>query len=182
MLLSLDVGFRAMGYVLIDKSEIMDLGLWTTKKTTKKTTRVSDDHAEQSKFLAICLDDYIYKKKIEGIIGELPSGGAQSAKAIKFMGSAISIVASVAALNDLPTEWCSPGDVKKSVTGRSSASKEEIMNAICKLLNWNITKTKRSIYYETSHGKFVKKDFEPFSEKFTKRISKLKLNARNVFK
>jgi len=127
MLLSLDVGFAAMGWVLFDQGEIYDCGVIRTEKTQKKNTRVADDHAHRSAVLAEQLRRIIQTNKVKGIIGELPSGGALSAKAMAFMASATSIVAAVGALMVCPMEWTTPGEVKKVLAGHRSASKEIMM-------------------------------------------------------
>lgn len=127
MLLVLDIGFANMGWLVFHKKEIIDCGVVTTEKTQKKGTRVADDHAFRSIVLAKGLYDIIESNGIEGIIGELPSGGAQSAKAMGFMMSAISVVAAVGTLWNLPMEWATPTEVKKALVGHRSASKEQMM-------------------------------------------------------
>jgi len=127
MLLSLDVGFANMGWVLFQGGEIIDCGVIRTEKSQKKGTRVADDHAYRSTVLAINLERIIMKNAVEGIIGELPSGGAQSAKAMAFMSSATSIVAVVGTLKKLPMEWTTPNEVKKALAGVKNASKEIMM-------------------------------------------------------
>ena len=129
MLLSLDVGFANMGWVLFEGGEIVDCGVIRTEKTQKRGTRVADDHAYRSIVLATNLDRIISKNAVEGMIGELPSGGAQSARAMAFMNSATTLVAVVGTLKKLPMEWTTPGEVKKALGGHRNASKETMMDS-----------------------------------------------------
>ena len=69
---------------------------------------------------------------VKAIIGESPMG-SQSAAAAKSAGLAIGLIATTACLLDLPIEFCTPDSVKKAVTGRKDASKEDIMNRIIEL-------------------------------------------------
>jgi len=81
------------------------------------------------------LRDIITNYKVKAIVGELPSGGAQPAKAMSQMAMATAIVASVAALLDLPTEWTTPAETKLAACGYRSASKEDVMLAIREKFN-----------------------------------------------
>jgi len=69
---------------------------------------------------------------IAAIIGESPMG-SQSAAASKSAGLAIGLVATSACLLDLPIEFCTPDSVKKAVTGRKDASKDDIMDRAIEL-------------------------------------------------
>lgn len=166
MLASFDIGFANTGYVIFDNKKPIACGVIKTEKTTKKNTRVSDDHSARSIVLAKNIDDLIYNYEIEGIIGELPSGGAQNARAMAFMMSAISIISSVGALCDLPMEWATPTDVKKAVTGKRSATKEEMMLRISQKFEFKIIKKKKRIDYITPFGKFPKGQFEHIADAF----------------
>lgn len=130
MLLSLDVGFASMGWAVFDRGEVISCGTIVTKKDGKKTTRSSSDTFTRCVQIATQLKDIIHDHSIEGVIGELPSGGAQSANAMKQMGMATSIVASVCGILGLPFEEVTPNEVKIAVCGSRSATKEEIMSSI----------------------------------------------------
>lgn len=127
MLLSLDVGFRNMGWVVFHGGKIFACGVIETEKARNKQTRVADDNAWRSAELAKGLQEIIQTYNVRGVIGELPSGGAQNAIAMSQMSMATAVASAVCALLDIPCEWVSPGDLKKALVGKRSASKEEIM-------------------------------------------------------
>jgi len=162
MLLSLDAGFAKTGWSLWEKGILLKVGILITTKTQRKSTRVADDHAARSIVLATGLQAIIVNNSVDGIIAELPSGGAQSAKAMAFMNSAISIVATVGALNELPMEWCTPGDVKKAVGGKLTTSKDEIMDWACK--GWGFFRDKRKGFFHEMFGPWPKTQFEDIAD------------------
>jgi Holliday junction resolvasome RuvABC endonuclease subunit len=144
-LLSLDVGFSHCGWVVFKDGEPQDCGVIKTEKSNRKSTRTSDDNAFRAAQVARQLKEIIEGYGIKGVIGELPSGGAQSANAMRHMALATGIVASVASVLELPVEWVSPGDLKKAVTGYRSASKDEVMKVVRKRFNgfiWPKAKTR----------------------------------------
>ncbi len=127
MLLSMDVGFKSLGWVLFEQGSPKACGVIRTEKSAKKTVRTADDNAERAAKIARELRELIERHGVKACVGELPSGGAQSARAISQMSMAVAVVAAVTELSALPTEWCTPGDVKKAMIGRKDASKDEIM-------------------------------------------------------
>lgn len=129
-LLALDVGFKSTGYAVIEKGAVVVCGTIITEKSTKKTTRTADDYYARSSRLAMELECIIDKYEVKGIVGELPTGGAQSAKAAVMMGMATAVVAAVASLKNVPCEWCTPTEVKLAVSGCRSASKDEMMDNV----------------------------------------------------
>jgi Holliday junction resolvasome RuvABC endonuclease subunit len=128
MLLALDVGFRNMGWVLIDKGKIKSCGVITTKKSKNKQTRVADDRAWTSAELAKDLYDLIISNSVKAVVAEAPSGGAKNARAMAMMNMALAIVASVCCILAIPVEWSTPQEGKKAMCGKNNASKEQMMN------------------------------------------------------
>lgn len=129
-ILALDVGYKSTGWAVIKSGKIVAVGTVVTEKSTKKTTRVSDDYYARSCKLASDLRDLAVKYEIKGIVGELPSGGALSAKAAVMMNMATAIVAAVATMLNLPCDWCTPNETKLAVCGYRSATKDEMMEEI----------------------------------------------------
>lgn len=129
-LLACDVGFRSLGWTVIENKKIIACGAIVTEKSSKKSTRVSDDYYMRSCKLAADLKEIVEKYDIKGIVGELPSGGAQSAKAAVMMNMATAIVASVATILNLPCDWCTPTETKVAVCGYRSATKDEMMDMV----------------------------------------------------
>lgn len=132
MLLSLDVGFGNTGWAVFDEGKIIACGTIITQKSKKKTVRTADDYAARAARLARELSEIIDAYDVRGIVGELPSGGAQNAKAMAQMNMATAIVSAVATLHSLPAEWTTPNEVKLAVAGYRSATKKEIKATIRK--------------------------------------------------
>jgi len=130
MILSLDVGFASCGWSVLKKGVVVDCGTIISEKSKKKSTRTADDYYERSGRIASELKAIVERHGVQGIVGELPSGGAQSAKAMAMMNMATAIVASVAACLGIPCEWCTPNDVKLAVCAFRSATKDDMMSAI----------------------------------------------------
>ena len=142
MILSADVGFKNLGYTLWHKGKLMKCGCIITDKAKGKTTRVSDDNAFRSAQLALSLKDVIKAHKVQGIVGELPSGGALSAKAMCKMAMATAVISAVASVMEIPVEWTSPNDVKLAVCGMRSATKDEMMDKVRAMYDFAFPSTK----------------------------------------
>jgi len=143
MLLALDVGFRNSGWCAFKDGKPVAWGVIQTDKAKKKTVRMADDNAYRAGQIARQIKEIVDEHNVCAIIGELPSGGAQSARAMAQMAAATCIVGAVANILELPVEWCSPTDVKKAVTGLRSATKREVMDAVRKKfegVDWPKTK------------------------------------------
>jgi Holliday junction resolvasome RuvABC endonuclease subunit len=133
MLLALDVGFRNMGWVVISRGKILKCGVLTTEKTKRKGLRVSDDNAYRCAILAVGIANLLHDNNIDGVVAEAPHGGARNARAMAAMAMSTAIVASVCALRRMPIEWSTPSEGKVALTGKKTASKEEMMEAARKL-------------------------------------------------
>lgn len=132
MLLSLDVGFRNTGWVVFDNKKPVACGCIQTEKSKHKLARNADDNARRSAEIARHLKNIILEYNVKGIVGELPSGGAQSAKAMAQMALATGVVSAVASVLELPVSWTTPNSVKLATTGKRSAEKVEVMEAVKK--------------------------------------------------
>lgn len=133
MLISLDIGFSNTGWSIFDKGGLLDIGVIQTKKTAKKMIRVSDDNVCRCIEIANELDILKQKYKLQGVLGELPSG-SQNARAANQFGLIIGTVGVAAHFLGLPAEWCSQQEVKKAVTGNRFGGKDEIMLAVCDMV------------------------------------------------
>jgi Holliday junction resolvasome RuvABC endonuclease subunit len=129
-LLSLDVGLSGCGWVVFEDGQPVACGTIVTEKDKRKTVRQSNDNAHRAAVLALGIKRVASGYAVMGIIGELPSGGAQSAKAMQHMALATGAVSATAACLGLPVEWTDPNSVKLAVCGFRSASKYGIMAAI----------------------------------------------------
>lgn len=130
MLLTCDVAFSHFGWVAIDGEKPIACGVIETEKTKRKGILVSNDYFARSTKLVSELESVISTYSVKGILAELPSGGAKSSRAAIQMNMATGLVAAVAHFMKLPSEFCTPGDVKMATVGSKSASKLEIMDFV----------------------------------------------------
>ena len=126
-ILTLDVGFANMGWMVLKNHQPVEIGVIQTDKSKSKTTRTADDYSTRSAQLALGLEHIIKKYDVKGIVGELPHGGAQNARAASMMSMSNAIVSVVGALLRLPMEWTTPNEVKIALSGKRNATKEEQM-------------------------------------------------------
>jgi len=134
MLIALDVGFANTGWCAFDGGKPIDCGCIKTKKNelglSKSKFRVADDNVRRSQGLAAGLIEVINKYKPQAIIGELPTGGAQSASAATQMAMATAVVAVVVSMREIKHAWSTPLAGKKALTGLRGAEKDQMMDAV----------------------------------------------------
>ncbi len=136
-LLGVDAGFAALGAVIIEDGTVLHGEAFRTAKTSKKHgLRVADDDAERCQQLARFLSRFIDEWRPAGAVVELPSGGAQGARAHRAMGMAAAVAAAVLELSDLPAEWVTPAEGKKAAAGRKDASKEDVQRGVRRAFQW----------------------------------------------
>lgn len=141
MFLALDIGFSNYGCSVLDLTGIpIKLGTMHTNKTKQKLLRVADDDVHRITILSSGLSRVIHENNIKGVFAELPPSASQSATAAKGLGMAVALTVATLAECRIPIEWATPEEVKKALTGRANASKEDIMAAVCKKYGWAITK------------------------------------------
>lgn len=166
MIISLDIGFSNTGWSIFDKGGLLAVGIIQTKKTEKRMIRVSDDNIRRCVEIANELDILKQKYKLQGLLGELPSG-SQNARAANQFGLIIGTVGVAAHFLGLPAEWCSQQEVKKAVSGNRFATKDEIMQAICELTGTKKTEKVISINKGKRSGKnTIKKTYHLLGKKF----------------
>lgn len=143
----IDAGFAKMGAVIVELSDVGDgdpasrqilyAETCRTEPTPRKRgVRVADDDAERCQELARFLIDTVRTHQPAGAVVELPSGGAQGARANRAMGMATGVVVAVLEIAELPAEWVTPGDVKLAATGRRDGSKEAVQEAVREAFDW----------------------------------------------
>lgn len=148
-LMGIDAGFQACGVVVVElgnadadttgpaSRRILHAESFRTKPSPKKRgIRVADDDAERCQQLARFLIDTIRTYRPAGAVVELPSGGAQGARANRAMGMATGVVVAVLEIAELPAEWVTPGDVKVAATGRRDGSKVAVQAAVREAFDW----------------------------------------------
>lgn len=166
MLLSLDVGFSNTGWSIWENGRLIKCGVIETEKSNRKSARVADDNAERSAKIAREIRALVDENFIQGIVGELPSSGGQSARAISHMAMATACIAASAALLNIPVEWTTPNEVKVAMTGMRSASKREMMDeAIKRIPGAQCEKEKRALWFVIPGvGRFCAGTFEHIAD------------------
>lgn len=135
--LGIDAGFAAMGIVVVEGRRVLHYDTCRTQRTaTKRGIRVADDDAERCATLATFLGDVIKEWQPAGAVVELPSGGAQGARANRSMGMATGVVVATLELLRVPTEWVTPHMVKMATAGRKDASKQAVQDAVRRRFEW----------------------------------------------
>jgi len=149
LVLGIDAGFQALGIVVVrlqprgdgvvgyERLVLHGEAVKTERTSKKRGIRVADDDAERCQQLAQALKRVIETWKPAGAVVELPHGGAQGARANRAMGMATGVVTSALSILDVPTEWVTPGDVKKAATGRKDGSKEAVQEAVQRMFRWH---------------------------------------------
>ena len=101
------------------------------ESSRKRGVRKADDDAERAALIARGLKQLVKDHAINGILAELPHGGAKGARALRTMGLATGVVVAVVELRELPCEWYDPQSVKL-VAGKKNASKLDVERAVLK--------------------------------------------------
>jgi Holliday junction resolvasome RuvABC endonuclease subunit len=164
MVLSLDVGFKSTGWTVWKQGEPYDCGVIITEKSQKKSTRTADDHSARAAKMAGDILSICTKYDVQAVVGELPSGGAQSYKAGVMMGMATAVVSSVFEILEIPCEWTTPNEVKIAMTGYRSATKDEMMEAALEKFGGTIRPSGRSRKYEFCGKEFPAGMFEHIAD------------------
>ena len=147
MLLSLDLGFVNTGYVIVSARGLETYGTIITSKTTNKQGRVADDNLSRCVHIATELKRLAIGYDIDGIMGELPSGGTQSSSAAKAMSLVTGCVGACVALLDLPCEWCTPLQTKMALCGTKTASKQDMMEKAVEVMRGGSEKKANGVQY-----------------------------------
>ncbi len=143
IVLGIDAGFTATGLCAIELggsgqlSQVLASKCVRTQPTKdKRAVRVADDDAERCAFLALEIRSFLDATQPQAVIVELPSGGAQGARANRAMGMSTGMIATVLALTRYPAEWVTPQAVKKAAAGRRDASKQAVEQSVRQRFQW----------------------------------------------
>jgi len=126
-----DPSICAWGWAVIAHGQrIIDSGcIKTTSETKKRRIRKGDDSVRRISEINETLLSIIRKYKVNYILSELPHG-SQSASAAVMIGVVRGILQTMADCLSIGIEWYSEADAKRSVLGKNSASKDEMIGAI----------------------------------------------------
>lgn len=126
-----DPSITAWGWVVVSsRGEVVDAGAIKTEPANKKLkARKGDDRVRRVTELNIELLKIIRKYNIQLLISELPHG-SQSAVAAVMIGMVTGVMQTLGDTLSIPVEWFSEGDAKKSMTGKRSVGKDEMIGYV----------------------------------------------------
>ena len=129
-ILALDPSLTAFGWAVVADGKPVQVGcIKTLPSNMKRGIRTGDDRCRR--ITEIC-DKLWYLKSYyepELIVSEQPHG-SQSAISAVMIGICLGMIQTFADLSALPLEWYLEGECKKSLLGKRSATKQEIIDAI----------------------------------------------------
>ena len=130
MILSVDPGFNKNGWAVFDKSgSLVDFGVCILPKTRQKHYLVEDYH-KWIIWQTSQLDTIIKKYPISLICSEMITLGGKSAKALREMAMAMTIVTILSWFNSVPVLYTSAKSGKIALTGKGNATKKECIQVI----------------------------------------------------
>ena len=118
-----DVGIGTWGWAVIEvpSERILDHGVINMPKANKKLQmRVADDNILRVQGLYKSLRSIMRKYDPDGLLFEMPHGGAQNANAMGEMARAAAVASILAVRYNKLAEYYSPNDIKKvaNIAGR----------------------------------------------------------------
>jgi len=119
--LAIDVGFAASGMAVFDISkspaELLHVACSRPKKDTKKHHYVADSDVDRVRRMTSDIKHVVDTYNICLFIVELPSGGAQGARANRCMGIATGMIATLVEMYGIGVDWRTPGETRKAGLG-----------------------------------------------------------------
>lgn len=136
MILALDVALRFTGWVVLTEAgELRDLG-WIENPAHKMKNKYQHE-IPTATYCVNCsvkiareLTIILKKWSINTVTGELPTGGAKSAAAMRGMALATASVAASLWLLDRDPVWTTPREGKLAACNDAHASKEDMIRAM----------------------------------------------------
>ena len=128
--LAADIGFAATGMAVLelqgDKAALFTTSCVHTQPEHKKRgIYVSHDDVRRAQEVTRAILKVYTENGCKGLVVELPSAGAQGAKANRCMGIATGIIAALAEIVKCPVEWITPSESRKAAIGSCSAPEGE---------------------------------------------------------
>jgi crossover junction endodeoxyribonuclease RuvC len=130
IILGIDPGTNIMGYgvVVISGRSLRMLAMGVLKLSKY------DDHLERLRLIYHRVNGLIIEYHVDEFAVEAPFFGKNVQSMLK-LGRAQGVVMAAALSNELPVTEYSPRKVKQSITGKGSASKEQVAAMLTRLLN-----------------------------------------------
>lgn len=132
--LGCDPGFASFGYgvmeLLPDREKVIEVNVIRTKKDTKKkTVLAADDNFRRARAIGAALHSVLEQHQPMAIAAESMSFPRNASVAAK-MAMSWGVMASLSEQFGIPVVQASPQRIKKLLCGTSSASKEEMQDAL----------------------------------------------------
>ncbi len=133
-LLGIDPGFASIGWAVVelgaDGEHLKTLGVIRTKKSNRKqNTLAAADNFRRAREIGRALGGLLLEHRIEVVCAEAMSFPRSSSVAAK-MAMCWGVLAQLCEVLRIPMVQASPQQIKKAVTGRSSASKDDVGDAL----------------------------------------------------
>ena len=139
-ILGIDIGFAKLGWAVVrlekDAEHVLDAGLIKTRKD-KRTVLQTYDNARRVREISRDLRDVFDRNEITAISAESMSWPRSSSNCAK-IGMGWGVLLSLAEGRDIPVVFVSPQDLKEKLTGKRSASKQEVQDALFALPGFNL--------------------------------------------
>lgn len=136
IVLGLDPGFAMLGYAVVELGDRAEEDIvrrvWTVeteKSAKKKGVFAAHDDIRRGRELHRALSEVMADFSPVAICAEIPSG-SKGARAGACLAAAKQALASFAEQHELPVLCVSPTELKQAVTGKGTASKEEVQRAL----------------------------------------------------
>lgn len=141
-ILALDPGFRSVGFAVLaiatNDVSLVKAGVIRTESSAKKRrVLATEDNMRRAREIYLEIDELTNPRsgayEVKALCAEamsFPRNASAAAKVAICWG----VIASIVEIQSLPLIQASPQEVKKYVTGKKDASKEEVEAAVCRLL------------------------------------------------
>lgn len=135
-----DPSITAWGWAIVDaEKNLIDSGCIKTEPNHKKQRiRKGDDSVRRIVEIGTLLNEKIKQHNVRYMVSELPHG-SQSAVAAIMIGAVTGLLVGLATPAQIPIDWFSEADAKKALLQKTSATKQETIDAIGRLMpiNWS---------------------------------------------
>ncbi len=135
-ILTNDPSTTAWGWAVVTpKGKVIEIGCIKTEPSDKKLKiRKGDDRVRRISEITYKLLEVIKTHNISFVVSEITHGSQSSSGAVA-IGVVTAILQTICDCFDIGVEWYQEGECKKSVSGRRSITKEEMVTIIDKLYN-----------------------------------------------
>ena len=131
VILANDPSMTAWGWVVLSlEGEVLDQGCFKTEPAGKKArVRAGDDRIRRINEINSVFSSLLKKYDIQYMCAELPHG-SQNARGAVMIGLVVGLLQTLATFCNIPIEWFSEDDAKKSIAGSRKVSKDDMVKLI----------------------------------------------------